>query len=247
MPDLAGHPPPSSGQGGATSLEVVVVSDQALIAEAVAAALRATGLEANAEGWAAVLPAGTVQGRQLLPVGIALIESDHTDMLTSIRELVERGGVTRWIVLTAVPPGPLWGAALEAGATLVMPRSSSLDQVVAAARGVASGGRLREVEDAGLRSAWERARGEREQLLEAFASLTRSEREVLDQLYAGRTVQEIADSRDVAVVTVRHQVRSVLRKLGVSSQLAAVARYARLREGGPGASGTAGGTGTGSS
>ncbi|MEQ6900542.1 response regulator transcription factor [Nocardioides sp. YIM 152588] len=236
MPDLSG-PQPRSGESSAVgpAPPVVVVSDQALIAEAVAAALRNSGLEASYVPWGEVpdFAAGDGEG-ELAAVGIALIEGDHTDLINAVADLVERSGETRWIVLTAVPAGALWGAVLEAGAALVLPRSSSLEQVVAAARGVAEGRQLRLAGEAGLRGAWERVREEREELVKAFGSLTRSEREVLDQLYRGRTVPEIAEAREVSVVTVRHQVRSVLRKLGVSSQLSAVAKYDRLRDGGPG-------------
>jgi DNA-binding NarL/FixJ family response regulator len=53
--------------------------------------------------------------------------------------------------------------------------------------------------------------------------LTPREREVLEHLRLGHTVDEIARRDHVAASTVRGQVASVLRKLEVSSQLAAVA------------------------
>jgi len=57
----------------------------------------------------------------------------------------------------------------------------------------------------------------------ALVGLTASERRVLFHLTEGRTAQEIADELVVSLTTVRSHIGSVLRKLGVNSQLAAVA------------------------
>jgi DNA-binding CsgD family transcriptional regulator len=59
--------------------------------------------------------------------------------------------------------------------------------------------------------------------LEALLLLTSSERRVLYYLTVGRSAQEIADELVVSLATVRSHIRSILRKLGVRSQLAAVA------------------------
>ncbi len=58
---------------------------------------------------------------------------------------------------------------------------------------------------------------------EGFALLTGAERRVLFELSTGRPPQEVADDLGVSLATVRSHIRSVLRKLGVRSQLAAVA------------------------
>jgi DNA-binding CsgD family transcriptional regulator len=55
-------------------------------------------------------------------------------------------------------------------------------------------------------------------------TLTRREREVLAALMQGMPLREIAAGDGVSVETVRTQVSAVLRKLGVHSQVAAVAR-----------------------
>jgi DNA-binding NarL/FixJ family response regulator len=52
--------------------------------------------------------------------------------------------------------------------------------------------------------------------------MTRREAEVLGQLMAGKQVSEIARLRFVSESTVRTQVKSILAKLGVNSQLTAV-------------------------
>jgi DNA-binding CsgD family transcriptional regulator len=61
------------------------------------------------------------------------------------------------------------------------------------------------------------------QPMEALMMLTASERRVLFYLTTGRSAQDIADELVVSVTTVRSHIRSILRKLGVKSQLAAVA------------------------
>ncbi len=53
--------------------------------------------------------------------------------------------------------------------------------------------------------------------------LTRGERRVLHHLSTGSTATEIADNLVLSIATVRSHIRSILRKLEVSSQLAAVA------------------------
>jgi two-component system, NarL family, nitrate/nitrite response regulator NarL len=57
----------------------------------------------------------------------------------------------------------------------------------------------------------------------AFEHLTRREREVLIGLMRGATAGEISKENYVSLPTVRSQIRSILCKLGVNSQLAAVA------------------------
>jgi DNA-binding NarL/FixJ family response regulator len=73
------------------------------------------------------------------------------------------------------------------------------------------------IERAGLRKA-----------LTPFERLTMREREVLAALVDGLSAEEIAETQFVALTTVRSQIRSVLQKLGVRSQLAAVAHANRV-------------------
>jgi DNA-binding NarL/FixJ family response regulator len=58
---------------------------------------------------------------------------------------------------------------------------------------------------------------------EALVSLTASERRVLFYLTEGWTAHDIADDLVISLTTVRSHIRSILRKLDVRSQLAAVA------------------------
>ncbi|TDD18294.1 helix-turn-helix transcriptional regulator [Nonomuraea diastatica] len=64
---------------------------------------------------------------------------------------------------------------------------------------------------------------QREDEARRFFGLTPREQHVLGALIAGRSAAEIAVANQVSMPTVRSHIRAVLTKLGVSSQLAAVA------------------------
>ena len=67
----------------------------------------------------------------------------------------------------------------------------------------------------------------RRDLLRRLDGLTRREVDVLAHLVLGRSAAEIARAHVVSELTVRSQLKSILRKLDVSSQLAAVALVRR--------------------
>lgn len=58
--------------------------------------------------------------------------------------------------------------------------------------------------------------------LESFERLSPREQNVLISLMKGATARQIAEKDCVSLATVRSQIRSIISKLGVSSQLAAV-------------------------
>ena len=63
--------------------------------------------------------------------------------------------------------------------------------------------------------------------LQPFAVLTEREQVVLAELIEGHCADEIANAAYVSISTVRSQIKSILQKLGVNSQLAAVAQARR--------------------
>lgn len=220
----AGGPAPGADGEERRSPAVVVLSDQALIADAVAAALVEAGVEAFSVGDRA-WQASVVRAHKGLAasVGIALLEVEATEAVAAARRLMAGEPALSWIVLTGAPEGRLWEDMVRAGAARVMERTTGLGTLLAA---------IQEVDDEATRPApanpAEATRAERSD--PSFADLTTAEREVLEGLYAGQGVAEIAAARGVTVATARHQVRAILRKMGVRSQLAAVARYAELRD-----------------
>lgn len=67
----------------------------------------------------------------------------------------------------------------------------------------------------------------RQERLELFAALTEREQVVLAELIEGHCAEDIAKAAFVSISTVRSQIKAILQKLGVSSQLAAVAMARR--------------------
>ena len=220
------------------SRRVAVTSDQSLVAEAVRAALASRGLDAYVLAWPA--SAGRVQARVPAPrresdtgppqAALMLCDLEPSSRLCDARDLAARLPVP-WLVLTPVAGGPLWGALLEAGVAGVLPSSTSLDAVVLILRDVMEGSEvMADDERRALVRAWRTAQSEEEQLVVRMRSLTPRERTVLTLLHSGDSVRTIAESLEVSEATVRSHVKAVLSKLGVSSQLAAVAAVGRLKD-----------------
>jgi two-component system nitrate/nitrite response regulator NarL len=63
--------------------------------------------------------------------------------------------------------------------------------------------------------------------LDLFAKLTEREQVVLSELMEGHCAEDIAKAAIVSISTVRSQIKAILNKLGVNSQLAAVAMARR--------------------
>jgi DNA-binding NarL/FixJ family response regulator len=132
------------------------------------------------------------------------------------------------VVLTAENDQARWGECLLAGAVGVLAKSSPLEDVVTAVGRAARGEAV--VTDS-QRMSWLRAadhqRVQTESALAPFRRLTPREEEVLAALVDGKPAVEIADRATVSEATVRSHIRSVLTKLGVGSQLQAVAKARR--------------------
>jgi len=128
------------------------------------------------------------------------------------------------VVLTASHDLAWWGECLHHGAATVVATTEPLSQLLASVRRTLQG---RVTLTPGKRQHLLRLHVARDHLdhagRERLARLTDREQAVLAHLMLGHHVVEIAQSRVVSESTVRSQVRSVLAKLEVSSQLAAVA------------------------
>lgn len=212
-------------------LRVAVASEQSLVCEAVRAALTERGMTVTLLHWAVdqVRSPRSAPTRRL-DVGLMISDLDRWSRIRAVALLMTSVRVP-WVLLTGAERGPLWGAALEFGAAAVLSSDSPLvvvhDALVTAARGETL---MAPAEAEALRSSWQELRLERQKLNERVRSLTPREREVLRLLYAGDSVAEIADIFEVSPTTVRSQVKAVLRKLDVNSQLAAVAAFGHLIE-----------------
>lgn len=202
---------------------VVVVDDHVLFAQSVSLALESRGASVTRvtpSSAAAVLDAcrSVAPATVLLDLhlGADLDGLDLVEPLVALRCLV--------VVLTGEQGDDIWGAALEQGASAVLPKDVDIAQLVDTVQRVQSG---EDVVDPGRRhtllAAARQARAVLAERLAVFEQLTPREAEVLRHLAAGLPAAAIASSSHVSEATVRTQIRAVLSKLGVQSQLQAVA------------------------
>lgn len=113
---------------------------------------------------------------------------------------------------------------VEAGAAGVVRKDQPFESLVAAIRTVEAGEELTTPQERHLALHEVRLRRERDRRrTAAFGQLTPREREVLHSLGNGHSAASIAEESFVSLSTVRSQIRSVLVKLGATSQLSAVA------------------------
>jgi len=203
---------------------VAIVDDHRFLAQTLALALQESGFDA-----VLVDPSDDVAARvHQWQASVVLLDlnlerdvsgDDLIPMLSRARAVV---------VLTAETDRARWGECLLAGALGVLAKSSALEDVV---RAVACAARGDAVIGDAQRMSWLRAadhrRAQTETALAPFRRLTPREEEVLAALVDGEPALAIADRATVSEATVRSHIRSVLTKLGVGSQLQAVAKARR--------------------
>ena len=201
---------------------VLVVEDHALFAESVAIALRLEGYDVRRPTLHRDLDlVGLAAG---IRPRVALVDLDlgeFGDGTELIRPLSTAG--TDIVVVTASADRAQWGGCLHLGARTVLCKSAPLETMTSTVRRLFAGlpvlGHLARDE---LLGEWRRCREADDVLRDRFARLTPREREVLGTLVDGHGVHDIAASDVVSEATVRTQIKSILAKLEVSSQLAAV-------------------------
>jgi DNA-binding NarL/FixJ family response regulator len=126
----------------------------------------------------------------------------------------------RVVVLTGQTERRLWAASLGQGAALVISKSEPLADIVETILGVAGGQAVRPRQRAELLAELNRRH-------DPFTDLSPREQQVLAGLMSGHGATVLAERHYVSVATIRAQIRSVLGKLGVSSQLEAVVQAYR--------------------
>ncbi len=117
----------------------------------------------------------------------------------------------------------------DAGASALIDRSEPFDQLFRAVNDLLRMGATPHIARRSLASLPRAEAGEEppEPSLDPFAVLTEREQVVLAELIEGHCAEEIANAAFVSISTVRSQIKAILQKLGVKSQLAAVARARR--------------------
>jgi DNA-binding NarL/FixJ family response regulator len=218
---------------------VLIIDDHELFSTSLRMALSARGFDARqapVAGLGAVLATPCPAAGGLVVLDLDLGHDADGNLVRGadlVRDLRDQG----WQVLMVsgrVDQAGV-GVAIAAGAIGALPKSSSFDLLVDTVAAAADG---RPVMSEAERHAWlERHRTQQAQeqaLARRLDRLSNREREVLELLAEGRRAQVIAERFVVSMTTVRTQIRAILAKLEVSSQLKAAALIHQARALAPG-------------
>jgi DNA-binding NarL/FixJ family response regulator len=209
-------------------IRVLLVDDHELLAQPLAIALGLRGLAA------AVAPldsaAHVVAAAEEHRADLVLLDLDLGgaigDGAALVPALVATG--SRVLVVTGSADPCAAGRALELGAAGVLYKHQPFARLVATVVAAAHGQAVMDLAQRREMLAATRAERRRvSELVAPFSRLSVRESQVLRALADGLTVSEIATAWVVSEATVRSQVRGVLTKLGVGTQLAAVAQARR--------------------
>jgi DNA-binding NarL/FixJ family response regulator len=143
-----------------------------------------------------------------------------------IHPLLEGGASV--VMLTGETDRLVLASCIEAGAVGWIGKDVALGQVLGSIEDVLAGRSL--IGCTAREALLEELRAHRAthgRVLSPFERLTSCEQRVLGALMEGMSAEEIAAAHFVALTTIRSQIRAILHKLGVRSQLAAVARANR--------------------
>jgi DNA-binding NarL/FixJ family response regulator len=211
---------------GSRRARVLVVDDHPLMVDALRVCLEAEGYDVVAaplETRDAVL--GTAA--QLVPDVVLLdvqLGAGIGDATALVEPLVRNGATV--VIVSGTTAAPRIGALVEQGAAGFVPKTRSFDAIVATVAAAAEHRPLMTTDERRHLLAQLRAARDRNGALER---LSPRESEILAALVDGKTTIEVAGDGYVSEGTVRCQIRSILRKLDVNSQLAAVALAHKAR------------------
>ncbi|MDH3679715.1 MAG: response regulator transcription factor [Acidimicrobiia bacterium] len=201
---------------------IVIVDDHPLLAIGLRAELERAGAEVE-------LPDPTVGPDQL----VDSISSRRPDCAVIDLGLPFDGGgsaligplvaeAIRVVILTGETERQALAHSSGEGAEVVLSKSEPLVDIVETILGVAGGQTVRPRQREELSVELHRLEAEQNRRHAPFSDLSPREQQVLAGLMSGHGPAALAERHYVSVATIRAQVRSVLRKLGVSSQLEAV-------------------------
>ena len=219
---MAQRPP----QTARSQVRILIVEDHVLFAESLDLALSVEGYDVRRVD---VPPDGANAGGLIasllrLRPRIVLLDLDLGSFGDGSRLIgpLAKAGV-HVVVVTASHDRGRWGEALRNGARATLSKSQPLNDILSAVRRINAGLPVmaHEQREELLRH-WHEERRATLTIQERFAQLTSREAQILGHLMLGHTVHDIAAESVVSEATVRTQVKSILSKLHVSSQLAAV-------------------------
>ena len=209
----------------ARSWRVTVVDDHVLLAETLVIALQSYALDArcvspnDARNTESLERSIVVTSPDVVVLDLVLgAAGDGLSVLSGLR----RQGI-EVVIVTGSADRARHGEALARGAKAVLSKTAPFSDIVDAVRLVSEGlPVMAREEQQQLIEFWRGAAASDRDVRARFDEITPREAEVLGLLMAGQHVREIARLRFVSESTVRTQVKSILAKLQVSSQLAAV-------------------------
>lgn len=215
-------------------MTVLIVEDHELLAQSLGVALGAEDVAVEvarlADG------ADVLEQAERVRPAVVLLDLDLGEGREGGEALVAPlvGLGARVVVVTGASDPLRLGTCLEQGAAAVLSKAQPFEQVLAAVLDAQAGAPvMRDGDRQELLAAMRRRRAEEGERRRPFDALTPREAEVLQLLMQGRAADAVAKHFVVSEATVRTQIRGVLTKLGVSSQLAAVAEAHRVGWEGP--------------
>jgi DNA-binding NarL/FixJ family response regulator len=209
---------------------VALVEDHSLFAESLEIALRQDGLDARrvitpgADDREVRSTPGLLRAVRRVAPHVVLLDlalGPYGNGLPLIRPLVSDG--TPVVVVTSTLDRVRWGECLRHGARKVVAKTAPLGDIVGSIRRIADGRPVMTPQQRDeLIACWRREATTVREMRQRLERLTPREAQVLRELMAGHQVGEIARTWFVSETTVRTQVKAILTKLEVRSQLAAV-------------------------
>lgn len=203
-------------------VRILLVDDDQLVREALLLTLKGHGIDAHAVTAFDVDTVLAAVDEHRPAVVLLDYHLEETNSAPLIRPILASGPAV--LMLTGESSAEVLGSCLELGAVGTILKRQPLDELVRAIELAVEGlapQRPQERDD--LIAASRSRRAEQEALLAPFQALSARERSVLTGLMDGLSAEEIASRDYVSLATVRTQIRAVLTKLDVTSQLAAVA------------------------
>jgi DNA-binding NarL/FixJ family response regulator len=209
---------------GPQTADVLIVDDHGLLAQSLAYALRAGGLQVGR--CAELTTEAIVEAVESTRPDVVLLDLDLGGEVGSsvsiVPTLTDTG--TRVVMMTGVTDRARLAACVEAGAVGIIPKSDPFERLVDGVQKVVEAGTLlTEHERQELLAELRRHREADRERLRDFEQLTPREAQVLAALMDGLSAEQIASRQFVSLATVRSQIRSLRLKLDVGSQLSAVA------------------------
>lgn len=205
---------------------VLIIEDHTLFAESLELALSLEGYDVRrlalpeVGGSMATLRSTALRSN----ARIVLLDLDlgrFGDGMTLIAPLARAGANV--VVVTASTDHGRWGACVRQGARKILSKGRPLQETLSTVRRLHQGLPVMTSDELErLLDAWRSERMVTDDMRRRLELLTPREKQVLGSLIEGHNVREIARIGVVSEATVRTQVKSILGKLEVSSQLAAV-------------------------